>query len=78
MPLKEKIETYFKREVLPHVPDARIDHDKTKVGYDIPLNRHFYKYEPPRPLEAIAADIKDLEKEIVRLLAEVTGSAGLA
>ncbi|MGA3050701.1 MAG: class I SAM-dependent DNA methyltransferase [Chitinispirillaceae bacterium] len=78
VPLKEKIETYFKREVLPHVPDAWIDHDKTKVGYDIPLNRHFYKYEPPRPLEAIAADIKGLESEIVRLLAEVTGSDGVA
>jgi len=77
VPLKEKIETYFKREVLPHVPDAWIDHEKTKVGYDIPLNRHFYKYEPPRALEAIAADIKVLETEIVRLLAEVTGSAGI-
>jgi type I restriction enzyme M protein len=75
VPLKESIEDYFKREVLPHVPDAWIDYDKTKVGYEIPLNRHFYKYEPPRALEEIEADIKGLETEIVKMLAEVTGSA---
>jgi type I restriction enzyme M protein len=76
VPLKEKIEDYFKREVLPHVPDAWIDYDKTKVGYEIPLNRHFYKYEPPRELEEIEADIRGLETEIVQLMADVTGSAG--
>jgi len=70
--LKESIEEYFKREVLPHVPDAWIDHSKTKVGYEIPLNRHFYRYEPPRPLEEIEADIKTLESEIIALLKEVT------
>jgi type I restriction enzyme M protein len=48
------------REVRPHVPDAWIDGNKTKVGYEIPLNRHFYRYEPPRPLEVIEADIKTL------------------
>ena len=72
VPLKESIEAYFKREVLPHVPDAWIDESKTKVGYEIPLNRHFYRYEPPRPLEAIEADIKTLEGEIVAMLKEVT------
>jgi len=72
VPLKESIEEYFRREVLPHVPDAWIDHSKTKVGYEIPLNRHFYRYEPPRELEAIEADIKELEGEIVELLREVT------
>jgi type I restriction enzyme M protein len=72
VPLKEKIEDYFKREVLPHVPDAWIDQSKTKIGYDIPLNRHFYRYEPPRPLEEIEADIKTLEGEILALLKEVT------
>ena len=72
VPLKESIEDYFKREVLPHVPDAWIDHTKTKVGYEIPLNRHFYRYEPPRPLEVIEADIKTLEGEILALLKEVT------
>ena len=72
VPLKEGIEAYFQREVLPHVPDAWIDHDKTKVGYEIPLNRHFYRYEPPRPLEEIEADIKGLENDILALLKEVT------
>ncbi|MBF0102513.1 MAG: SAM-dependent DNA methyltransferase [Desulfobacterales bacterium] len=76
VPLKENIEEYFNREVLPHVPDAWINHSKTKVGYEIPLNRHFYRYEPPRPLEEIADDIKVLEGEIVGMLAEITGSAG--
>ena len=72
VPLKENIEDYFKREVLPHVPDAWIDHSKTKVGYEIPFNRHFYRYEPPRELEAIEKDIKTLEGEILALLKEVT------
>jgi type I restriction enzyme M protein len=72
VPLKESIAGYFKREVLPHVPDAWIDESKTKVGYEIPLNRHFYRYEPPRPLEVIEADIKALEDDIVKLLKEVT------
>ena len=70
--VKESIGEYFKREVLPHVPAAWIDHSKTKVGYEIPLNRHFYRYEPPRPLEVIAAEIKGLEGEILDLLKEVT------
>lgn len=72
VPLTESVEAYFAREVLPHVSDAWIDHEKTKIGYEIPLNRHFYVYEPPRPLEAIQADIVVLEKEIVALLKEVT------
>ena len=72
VPLKESIDAYFKREVLPHVPDAWIDESKTKVGYEIPLNRHFYRYEPPRPLEEIEGDIKTLEGEILALLKEVT------
>jgi type I restriction enzyme M protein len=72
VPLKEDIDEYFKREVLPHVPDAWIDHSKTKVGYEIPLNRHFYRYEPPRPLEEIAAEIKGMEEDIIAMLREVT------
>ncbi len=71
VPLKQDIEEYFRREVLPHVPDAWIDHDKTRVGYEIPLNRHFYRYEPPRALESIEADIKQIEGEILSLLREV-------
>jgi type I restriction enzyme M protein len=72
VPLKESIEAYFKREVLPHVPDAWVDTTKTKVGYEIPLNRYFYRYEPPRPLEIIETDIKKLEGTILDLLKEVT------
>jgi len=58
VPLTEDVETYFKREVLPHAPDAWIDAEKTKVGYEIPFNRHFYVFEPPRPLAEIDADLK--------------------
>ena len=72
VPLEESIETYFKREVLPHVPDAWIDTTKTKAGYEIPLNRHFYRYEPPRPLDVIETDIKNLEDDIMKMLKEVT------
>jgi type I restriction enzyme M protein len=72
VPLKEDIAVYFKREVLPHVPDAWIDHEKTKTGYEINFNRHFYKYTPPRPLVEIDADLKRAEEVIVRLLGEVT------
>ena len=72
VPLKESVQAYFEREVLPHVPDAWIDHSKTKVGYEIPLNRHFYRYEPPRELAVIEGEIKALEADIVRLLGEVT------
>ena len=61
--------------MLPHVPDAWIDTTKTKVGYEIPLNRHFYRYEPPRPLEVIETDIKSLEDEI---LAHAQGGHGVS
>lgn len=69
--VKAHCEAYLKKEVLPHVPDAWIDHKKTKVGYEIPLNRHFYVYEPPRPLEVIEADIEIVEKEILEMLKEM-------
>ncbi len=72
IPLKEDIHAYFAREVLPHVPDAWIDESKTKVGYEIPFNRHFYQYTPPRPLEEIEADIKAIEQDILQMLKEVT------
>ena len=72
VPLEESIDEYFKREVLPNAPDAWIDTTKTKTGYEIPLNRHFYHYEAPRPLAVIEADIKVLEGEILDLLKEVT------
>jgi type I restriction enzyme M protein len=73
VPLKEDIHEYFKREVLPHVPDAWIDESKTKVGYEIPLTRHFYKYMPPRPLDKIETDIKEIEQNIIRMISEVAG-----
>jgi len=63
VPLKEDIEAYFKREVLPHVPDAWIDHNKSKVGYEINFTRYFYEYKPLRSLEEIRADILKLEEE---------------
>ena len=56
----------------PHVKDAWIDTTKTKIGYEIPLNRHFYRYEPPRPLKVIETDIKRLEDDIMKMLKEVT------
>ena len=71
VPLKENIDEYFQREVIPHVPDAWIDHSKTKTGYEIPFNRHFYKYVPPRPLEEIDADLDKVSMEIMDLLREV-------
>jgi type I restriction enzyme M protein len=80
IPLKENIWDYFEREVRPHVPDAWINEDVTdlrdgevgKVGYEINFNRYFYKYQPPRPLHEIEADIKKLEREILDMLREVT------
>lgn len=68
IPLTESIEEYFKREVLPHVPDAFIDESKTKIGYEINFTKYFYKYQPLRPLEGIRSDILNLEKETEGLL----------
>ena len=65
---RDDIVSYVEREVLRHVPDAWVDYDKTKVGYEIPINRHFYVYKPPRPLDQIEADITRLEEEIAGLL----------
>jgi type I restriction enzyme M protein len=69
--------------VKPHVPDAWIDTTRRDpqdgevgvVGYEINFNRYFYRYTPPRPLEEIEADIRAIESDIVRMLAEITGSA---
>ena len=78
--LAESIDDFFDREVRPHVPDAWIDRSKCDphdgqagiVGYEINFNRYFYQYTPPRPLEEIESDIKELEGEIVTLLREIT------
>jgi len=71
VPLKEDIHDYFEREVKPHVPDAWIDEEKTKIGYEIPLTRHFYKYTPPRALDVIEKEIRELEGDIMTMLAAV-------
>ena len=68
MPLSEDVEAYFEREVLPHAPDAWIDDEKTKVGYEIPFNRHFYVFEPPRPLAEIDADLKQVTDRIKAMI----------
>ena len=80
VPLKEDIHAFFEREVKPHVPEAWINRSAVdpkdgqggKVGYEINFNRYFYRYQPPRPLEEIEAEIKVLEQEIVQTLREVT------
>jgi type I restriction enzyme M protein len=76
------VRAFFEREVKPHIPDAWIDASKRDskdglvglVGYEINFNRYFYRYSPPRPLEDIEADIRAIESDIVRMLAEITGS----
>jgi type I restriction enzyme M protein len=68
VPLKEDVEAYFEREVLPHAPDAWIDHEKTKVGYEIPFTRHFYVFTPPRPLEEIDAELKQTTDRIKAMI----------
>ncbi|MBI5629038.1 MAG: SAM-dependent DNA methyltransferase, partial [Candidatus Rokubacteria bacterium] len=81
VPLAESVEAFFAREVAPHVPDAWIDVDKRDpkdggvglVGYEINFNRYFYRYTPPRLLEEIEAEIRAIEQDILRMLAEVTG-----
>jgi type I restriction enzyme M protein len=68
---REEVDKYMEAEVLPWVPDAWVDHSKTKIGYEIPFTREFYVYVPPRPLDEIDADIEDLESEILALLEEI-------
>ncbi|MDB4914689.1 MAG: restriction endonuclease subunit [Gemmatimonadetes bacterium] len=72
VPLSEDVDVYFKREVLPHVADAWIDHEKTKVGYEIPFNRHFYVFKPPRPLREIDAELKGVTDRILTMIAGLT------
>jgi len=71
IPLHEDIEAYFEREVLPHVPDAWIDYDKTRIGYEINFTKYFYEYQALRPSVEIKSEINKLEKEITSLLNEL-------
>jgi len=71
VPLKEDIDEYFKREVLPFSPDAWIDKSKTKIGYEIPFTRYFYKYTPPKPSNELMAEIMKLEMELEGALEEI-------
>lgn len=68
VPLREDVEAYFKREVLPHASDAWIDHEKTKVGYEIPFNRYFYVFKPPRSLAEIDAELKGVTDRILTMI----------
>jgi len=71
VPLTEGIHEYFNREVLPHVPDAKIDEAKTKIGYEISFTKYFYEYKPLRPLAEIETDIKKLHEETEQLMKEI-------
>ena len=83
VPLAKDVDDFFEREVQPHVPDAWIDESRRDhkdkqvgiVGYEINFNRYFYRYSPPRPLADIEADIQDIEKDILRMLSEITAPA---
>jgi len=68
IPLTENIEEYFKHEVLPYTPDAWIDYEKSKVGYEIPFNRHFYVFNPPRPLKEIDSELKQTTDKILEMI----------
>ncbi|QDS88754.1 Type I restriction enzyme EcoKI M protein [Rosistilla ulvae] len=72
VPLGEDVDEYFQREVVPHVPDAWIDHDKTKIGYEIPFNRHFYVFKPPRELDEIDTELKGVTDRIVEMIGELS------
>ncbi len=76
VPLLENVDDYFEREVLPHVPDAWIDHSKTVIGYEISFTRYFYTYEPLRSLDEIARDILALEAETDGILQQVVSFEG--
>jgi len=77
----ESVRGFLEHEVRPHVPDAWIDTGKRDpgdgraglIGYEINFNRYFYRYTPPRPLADIEADIRAIEKDIVRMMGDVTG-----
>ena len=71
VPLKEDIQEYFNREVIPYTPDAWIDEKKTKVGYEIPFTRYFYKYQTPRASEDLEASFLEVEKSVNERIAHL-------
>jgi type I restriction enzyme M protein len=73
IPLKEDIQTFFEREVIPFADDAWWNADETKIGYEININKHFYEYTPPRNKADIAADLFAIEHETENLLKEIVG-----
>ena len=73
VPLKEDIEEYFKCEVLPHASDAWIDHEKNKVGYEIPFTRNFYVFNPPRGLSEIDIELKQTTDKILEMIKGLSG-----
>jgi type I restriction enzyme M protein len=83
VPLAERVDAFFEREVKPHVPEAWIDTSRRDprdgkvglIGYEINFNRYFYRYTPPRPLEEIEGEIRGIEQDILRMLAAVTSGA---
>jgi type I restriction enzyme M protein len=68
VPLSEDVDAYFKREVLPHASDAWIDSSKSKVGYEVPFNRHFYVFQPPRPLSTLNQELKSVTDKILKMI----------
>jgi type I restriction enzyme M protein len=72
VPLKNDVNRFFEEEVLPYVPDAWMNRDKDRIGYEINFTRHFYDYEPPRDVDEIDAELKMLEDKIADMLQEVT------
>lgn len=66
--LNEDVRAYFKREVLPHAPDAWIDSEKIQVGYEIPFNRRFYVFKPPRPLAMLDSELKGVADRILAMI----------
>ena len=71
MPLVEDVDAYFEREVRPHAPDAWIDHERTRVGYEIPFSRYFHVFTPPRPLAEIDAELAEVTGRIVAMIGEM-------
>ncbi len=72
VPLGKDVHAYFAREVLPHAPDAWIDDERMRVGYEIPFNRHFYVFKPPRPLSEIDADLKGVTDRILSMIGKLS------